>query len=95
VTIRNAKPTDTECNQMMWETSTMATTLIPNLLTNFLRRFSPSRSTQQDAADMGTAFGLDAVMEAAAANEVRSPTRSAVPRRTWPFRAAGPFPTDH
>jgi hypothetical protein len=81
---------------MKWETSTMATTLIPNLLTNFLRRFSVSRSTQQDAADMGTAFGLDAVMEAAAATEVRSPAlRSAAPRRTWPFRAAGPFPADH
>jgi hypothetical protein len=81
---------------MMWETSTMAATLIPNLLTNFLRRFSPSRSNQQDAADMGTAFGLDAVMEAAAATEVRSPAlTSAVPRRTWPFRAAGTFPADH
>jgi hypothetical protein len=74
----------------------MATTLIPNLLTNLLRRFSPSRSAQQDAADMGTAFGLDAVMEAAAATEVRSSApRSAVSRRTWPFRATGPSPADH
>jgi hypothetical protein len=74
----------------------MAATLIPNLLTNLLRRFSLSRSTQQDAADMGTAFGLDAVMEAAAATEVRSPERrSAVPRRSWPFRASRPFQSDH
>jgi hypothetical protein len=81
---------------MMWETSTMAATLIPNLLTNFFRLFSSSRSTQQDAADMGTAFGLDAVMEAAAATEVRSPAlRSTVPRRNWPFRASGPFQSDH
>jgi hypothetical protein len=81
---------------MMSETSTMATTLIPNLLTNLLRRFSLSRPTQQDAADMGTAFGLDAVMEAAAATEVRSPElRSAVQRRSWPFRASGPFQSDH
>jgi hypothetical protein len=81
---------------MMWETSTMTATLIPNLLTNLWRRFSLGRSSDQDAADMGTAFGLDAAMEAAAMAEVRSPAlRPPVPRRTWPFRAAGSFPADH
>ena len=65
----------------------MPAAMIPTLLSNLFRRRQAPRPMRQEAADMGTAFGLEEALAPTPVAEGRHvPSAPAVMRRAWPFR---------
>jgi hypothetical protein len=65
----------------------MPVAMIPTLLSNLFRRRQSIRPERQEAADMGTAFGLEEALTLAPTPEGRHvPSAPTVMRRAWPFR---------